>query len=201
MARIAYQSDLDKVVLSTRRRLARLVQDLRDDHDFQAFGERMSILLDDRHSRAAALGRQRAGDLGPREADDDGFAERVMDEESTFIRGFVADLESGKYTDPRSRLVDWRRIQMRAVSYAEKLSATAQEAWTLAGEAEARYLWKLGLRENHCPRCPEIAAGGPYTADSLPAHPRDGSLPCRQNCGCYVVRTDGRIGFMPTVSK
>src|SRR5688572_15665831 len=123
MARIAYQSDLDKVVLSTRRRIARLVNEMRAESiDPVEFGDRMAILLEDRHGRAAALGRQRAGDTTPRNASDDLLAAEVVDVEAEYLDAFVKKLQAGGYTDSESGLTDWRRVQDRAISYTEKLS-------------------------------------------------------------------------------
>jgi len=48
--------------------------------------------------------------------------------------------------------------------------------------------WHLGATEKHCGRCPEIAAGGPYTKETIPSMPGDGSTPCLGHCDCTVTR-------------
>lgn len=49
--------------------------------------------------------------------------------------------------------------------------------------------WILGaVDENNCDDCPRIAAGSPYTKESIPASPADGSTQCKTRCRCYILR-------------
>lgn len=204
--KIPSQSELDRVIRGTRKRILGIVKKYRDgDLTPGEFGDRMALLLEERHGRAAVLGRRRAGQFGPRNATDNLMGSIAVDGESEFLRDFVEALESSRYTDPETRMVNWRKITRRAVSYAEKLGGTANEAFGLASPLTSTFKWMLGLKEQHCDRpgltCPDLAKDSAKTAMAMETWPRNCDTPCLNNCGCFVVRNDGRLGFLPTVSR
>lgn len=65
----------------------------------------------------------------------------------------------------------------RAAYYRGAVARAAGGPW--------RVWWELGAAQ-HCVGCSDYAAGSPYTPDSLPAVPGDGSTPCRGNCKCSL---------------
>ncbi len=160
------------------------------------FGDRMAVQLEDAHAQAAMLGRHRAGDMAPLEADDVTFASAVVDAESEYLDAFVRDLECGKYT-AENGLPDIARISARAALYAGRLRGTANETFTLASDEDLTFTWVLGGDEEHCEACPDLAQGSPYRAEELPTIPGANATPCLWNCRCSLVRSDGRTGFQP----
>jgi hypothetical protein len=77
--------------------------------------------------------------------------------------------------------LDWRAQRL----VRSELSMSLQDAAVLAGEANpattGEYDWVLQLGRQHwgC-ECEDLAAGGPYTAETIPTYPHS-------NCGCSVV--------------
>lgn len=159
-------------------------------------GEEAVALLADAHAHAAYLGRRLAGVPGAFGAADIDFGEAVASQQSLFMARFVNDIESGKYLLESGEL-DEKAIQRRADMYVKRLLGTANEAWAAAHPPDTQIAWRLGGTENHCPECPAYAESGPYRADSLPAHPGDGSTTCGTNCLCYLENLDGEQGFPP----
>lgn len=159
-------------------------------------GAEAVALLADAHAHAAYLGRRLAGVPGAFGQADIDFGEAIAQEQGLFMSRFVNDIESGKYLLESGEL-DEKAIQRRADMYVKRLLGTANEAWAAAHPPDAQIAWRLGGTENHCPECPAYAEAGPYRADSLPAHPGDGSTTCGTNCLCYLENTDGEQGFPP----
>lgn len=53
--------------------------------------------------------------------------------------------------------------------------------------------WVLGAQdEQNCNLCPSFAAGSPYTKETIPASPADGTTPCKTRCRCSVRRRGER---------
>lgn len=53
--------------------------------------------------------------------------------------------------------------------------------------------WHLGASdERNCNLCPQYAANSPYTRETIPASPGDGSTPCKGRCRCTVTRRGER---------
>lgn len=53
--------------------------------------------------------------------------------------------------------------------------------------------WILGaVDEQNCDDCPRIAAGSPYTKETIPSSPADGATQCKGRCRCYVTRRGER---------
>ncbi len=157
---------------------------------------RASQLLRLAHTHAAALGERRAGGVGPRFAEE--LAQRVMREERGFLKGMVADAAAGRYRRGGEFLLGAQARRARASLYALKLTGTANAAW-VAGVAErrgpAQIVWVLGGTD-HCEDCPDLAAGSPYTDDTLPSYPGDGATACISRCACELVTEAGESGFV-----
>ena len=58
------------------------------------------------------------------------------------------------------------------------------------GKPGEKIYWRLGACD-HCADCPAIANSGPYTRDTLPCYPGDGSTACASNCCCFLVFKKG----------
>ena len=151
--------------------------------DAAAFGQMMRTELLGGHTQAAFLGRTLAGSALPLSDADRMFAQSVMDEQEVFLAGFIADLEAGRYTDDLG--ADTAAVAHRAAMYADALLGTANQAWAEMHEAETQIQWLLGSGDN-CADCPDIAAGSPYTRDTLPTYPGAGDTACRGNCMCTL---------------
>ena len=154
----------------------------------------LTSLLLSAHTQAAVLGRTHAGDDGEEDELDREFAQEVMDEEADFLANFADDVASGRYTDdegePRTAA-----IQARMQLYVDKLVATANEAMAFTCTPTTLFYWQLGGTEDHCEDCPSHASHGPYTHDSLPAIPCDGSTACLTRCLCTLQTSTGLTGF------
>lgn len=144
------------------------------------FGKRAADVLVQQHAKAVALGRGLAG--GTRAITADRQAARSVvfgkDGEAQFLKGFVADLKAGKFTDedgnPRVKA-----IQYRLGLYSRKLAGTANQAFVdLSPESES-FAWVLGDGE-HCADCVALAAGSPYDGHELPTTPGSSDTACFQ---------------------
>lgn len=160
------------------------------------FGDAAEALLEDAHAEAAVLGRTLAGRSGVRGPADDEWAALRMEGEASFLHGFVADLEAGRYLDDAGA-VQAESVAARARLYGAALLGTAYEVWVEAQPETTLYYWHLGAAESgHCGDCPGRELGSPYTRATLPGVPGDGSTACLTNCRCWLSTGSGRIGFV-----
>lgn len=195
MLRRPSQSDWNRFESGARSRIDKIVNAYAAEKiDEKQFGDRMLSLLEDRHARAGFLGRQRSGDLAPFDEDDRRFGQLIADEESEFLDAFVSDLAAGRYRGAKGDLLT-DQVRTRAQMYAGRLLGTANEAFAGTAEPTELIYWRLGGAEEHCGECPDLAAGSPYRADSLPTYPRGNQTPCLFACRCFLERSDGTIGF------
>lgn len=192
------QGSMDRVVNAMRSRADGLSEKLAAGKiDSQEFVDRMAMQLERWHTRAVVLGRQRAGDTAPAEADDRTFAEQIVAQQAEFLDHFKTKIDEGGYTLADGRLNE-AAISNRARMYAERLTGTANETFSLTSEDDLMY-WRMGgLESRHCTDCPELADASPYKASDMPAYPKSGETACMMSCRCYVEREDGVSGFKPT---
>lgn len=54
-------------------------------------------------------------------------------------------------------------------------------------DAGMMFNWVLDNLAQHCNTCPQYAAGGPYTVDTLPGIPGDAPTECNGGCRCDLV--------------
>lgn len=152
------------------------------------------------HTQAAVLGRQRAGSTGPQDPFDTQFAQGVVDTQVPFLDKFAQAIKDGdsRYVDADGNiLID--AVNARLQKYMERVVGTANEAFVLASPAGSTFDWRLMMGANHCTDCPLLAAGSPYTMQTLPSVPGDGSTECNVLCLCEIIRHDGVIGFTRSV--
>lgn len=192
------QGSMDRVVNAMRSRADGLSEKLvAGKIDSQEFVDRMAMQLERWHTRAVVLGRQRAGDTAPAEADDRTFAEQIVAQQAEFLDHFKTKIDEGGYTLADGSLNE-AAISNRARMYAERLTGTANETFSLTSEDDLMY-WELGsVKEEHCGACPELASASPYKASELPTYPRECQTPCLVRCNCTLRREDGVSGFKPT---
>lgn len=160
------------------------------------FGELLAAVLEEAHTEAVVIGRQHAGDPAPLEADDRAFAARIVDGEAEFLAGFVRDLEQGRYEDRDGnfRVV---QAQQRAGYYSNRLTGSANEAWTLTLPPETTLIyWHLNQSaHSHCGDCPSLASRSPYASAELPTRPGEGQTACIMQCRCWLQTGGGERGF------
>lgn len=190
-----YQRIVRAHALDLQRLTASLASgDLTPDQWADAFH---SVLVEG-HGDAYALGRQRAGDLAAKSAEDALRGLDSADAQNEFLQGFLADLKGKdpRYFDDEGALRE-AAVNVRARQYCSAMRATANEAFVDAGEPDDEYDWELGASEGgHCTDCPELAALGPYTASTMISHPGDGQTDCSVHCTCRLVRRRGGLaGF------
>lgn len=176
------------------------------------------LLLLQFHTEAATVGRLHADvDIDPgtdptrfESHIDRNAAHAAVTLQKPFAENFADDILEGKYSEvvdvdpitgepvdgPNSILtlkVD--AITKRALMYLVALSVTANRAWAAHLPDGLTFDWVLGDEGIHCDVCPERASKGPYTIDTLPGYPRDGSTPCLIFCKCRLRTSDGRLGL------
>ena len=162
-----------------------------------AFGDLSDALastLTDAHAHAAYLGRRLAGARGPFGAADRQFGATIAFEQAGYLQGLLHDLESGRYAagDDGELPGD---LANRIRLYVLRCRGTALEAWSLALPPDTLINWVLGPNTNHCPSCPQFAAGSPYRADSLPTTPGSADCICLSACKCHLETLGGATAF------
>lgn len=201
LRKVPTQDTFDTLTRRSRRRLAKLCKDLAENRI--GVGEWQMRFADElrvAHAGSFAMGRQLGGDMAVLEEDDFAYLDMrgILTRQYGFLAGFAADIDSGRYTVPELNIFDGPAIARRAMHYTQIYGGTANEAFVVTSEAlnpGELFDWHM-LTEEHCEDCPRYAAGGPYTASTLPTYPRSGETACRMNCGCVLVRkSDNRIGF------
>ncbi len=148
------------------------------------------------HSVSWSMGRKLAGDTSDQSEIDVivGIAKR--DEESAYLLGFLEDLQNtGSNLYDADGVLKLPNVQNRANLYGKKLRGTANEAFVATSPNGDEFNWILGPNEEHCLDCPRMPAMNPFTLDTLPFYPGDGSTACLSNCHCHLVRGDGVVGF------
>lgn len=111
-----------------------------------------------------------------------GFAEfgrvgQTLREQYAFLNKFAADIAAGRVSEAQALA----RIKMYG-------NACQQSYWAEYAERSTGLInWKISPAEN-CPNCLSNMAGSPYTKETLPNYPGDGSTQCKANCKCYLER-------------
>lgn len=101
----------------------------------------------------------------------------VLRDEYRYLDGFAQAIANGR----QSRAQALARIKQYG-------KATQQSYWReYALASRGNIIWQLNPAE-HCEDCIELAAGGPYTAETLPTYPGAGETQCRGNCNCTLER-------------
>lgn len=170
------------------------------------------------HAQAAALGRQLAGIDGEEVGEaDDLLGSSASIAQAEFLANFTNDIQAGRYNDEETGEVSESAVNSRGFLYGAVLLGTANLAWANSvasggstsdgganepigggGSAEQEVLlftWHDTGDERECSDCPGLAAGGPYTRETLPTTPGAGATKCGGRCRCYLTTSTGRQGF------
>lgn len=204
MGVMSTQANLDLIRDRTGDALNRAVGRFVSTLDAGELGETMADILSDAHEGAASVGRRRTGDEHVFSEEDRVLADRVMEGERSFVNAFMDDIRAGRYWDSTEERIVFAAIFARALMYLARLSGTANEAYVEASGDGYTWTWVLDPLAEHCETesgecldCPTLAAGGPYTAETLPTYPGAGDTLCLLGCRCHIERDDGRRGFAP----
>ena len=174
--------------------LEKALETLRRTNDLDRFENEVLEHLQEAHTRGVILGRNWAGDMAPRELDDELFAGRTVENELAFFDAFLRDIRDGRYSDEVGGYTSGLDNRLRM--YGNKVGGTISEKFVLASPDTDTFQWVM-LADEHCEDCPRWAAGGPYTKDLLPAYPRDGQSACKVNCKCVVIRSSDDLPSPP----
>ena len=154
------------------------------------------------HSKAAILGvQQAAGGAAPvtlLQQFNFRVAAQATESQRTFLRGFITDLEAGRYDAKRSGGEGVQARKRRCALYGQRLNGTANQAWLYGMLAKGELvLWRLGKvdRDRHCRDCIMEAEQGWRRADQFTRVPGDGRTKCIVNCACSLVSESGNEAF------
>jgi hypothetical protein len=113
-------------------------------------------------------------------------ARRVLESETArqkaFASRFALDVARGE-TEEGRKIPEGTRAAM----YAEASEAGYQIGASLNSPDGTLIWWVLAELSRHCYLCPIHAANSPYTRESIPSSPRDGSTPCKTRCKCHLT--------------
>lgn len=161
--------------------------------DAREWADSFDKVLFDGHTRAWAMGRQRAGDLRDLTQEDVWAGLAAKDGEAPFLQSFMQDIAGGRYTDEEGNL-KLGAIRQRASLYVGKMRGSASEAWVKAGPQDEAITWVM-LAIEHCRDCPEMASLNPWEPGDLWAYPGSGDTECLGNCKCILRRASGAESF------
>jgi hypothetical protein len=104
-------------------------------------------------------------------------------EEYKYLSGFVDDLDSDEGA------MDY---ETRMGMYADTLAGIFHHGQVEGSPDNVEIYWRMDPSKENCDDCIELAANSPYTKDTLPSCPGDGSTICLSRCGCSleIVHTD-----------
>ena len=159
-----------------RQQISQIWRTLQDGGETGEFYRDTRRLLKEAYAANFQAGLLAVGWHEPTTADDTRWLRTFSRHENRYLRRFAEDMRTSTGTMPYHR-----RMQM----YLNTADA-AYFAGQLAGLPHGTEIhWELSDVE-HCDDCVTWAADGPYTADSLPAVPRDGTSACLSNCRCSL---------------
>lgn len=143
----------------------------------------MAQSIQDNHSSIfeAAKAEYGGGELSKEQLS---WLHKEIAEEQKYLEGFRADIEAGGLVDTSPEA-----IRARADLYAGKGNTMYQAGKNAAFEGQDVLIWwELGIpMTDHCQDCPDLAAGSPYTAETLPTFPGAGDTDCLSSCYCVLT--------------
>lgn len=98
----------------------------------------------------------------------------TLADEYRYLSNFASQIAAGTISEAQAL----NRITM----YGDATQASYWREFKLAAKKEL--WWVLGTTEQHCGRCPQLAAGSPYKPEDLNQVPGDGNTPCLTHCDC-----------------
>lgn len=142
------------------------------------------------HTRAATYGRARATGSGPSTlptSADAVIGRRVAESQRPYLENLAQDILQGNASDAQ--------LLNRLQQYGQRAVGTANEVW-VANQPETETIDWIDTGDNaECENCVSRAANGPYTSETLPSVPGDGSTLCQMRCRCYLETSGGERSF------
>ena len=183
-------------VLALQREVRRF---LSESYSVTVFLANAYAILEKAHREARFLGERSTGDMYGIPYEGILFErrdQRIANEQLSFLRGFVIDLEAGRYYAKSEGGAGAAARKARFQLYANRLVGTANQGWLDAILLNGKQVrWQLGRDEDHCKDCLFEAEQGWRPAYSLTRVPGDGRTVCVTNCRCKLVTEDGLESF------
>ncbi len=112
-----------------------------------------------------------------------GFAEfgrvgQTLREQYSYLDKFAADIAAGRVSEAMAL--------SRVAHYGDSSKASYWNEFI--ARSDGLLYWDDVPDKNECGVCPQIAAGSPYTKETIPSSPGDGKTPCKGRCRCRVRR-------------
>ncbi|MEW6613929.1 MAG: hypothetical protein AB1401_00435 [Thermodesulfobacteriota bacterium] len=139
------------------------------------------------YENAYVAGMEAVGNFQGLYPEDIAWLKGARQQEFRYLNRFIDDVKSGNLKMP---LED--RMQM----YVDTLNFTYDHARVESSPDNVMIVWNL-QSFNPCPDCIERASGSPYTKETLPSVPRDGSTRCLSRCYCSLTIRTVPIDKMP----
>jgi hypothetical protein len=168
---------------------------------------RIQELLERGHTAAHLAGQQMSG-YSPSVSKAIQAGHQAALGQNSYVRGLVTVLLS---RDPHYWDADanqWRHESLASCfgSFVGRTRGTAYDGWVSATPNSRLYNWNLGVGEEDCEDCPDLAETGPWLANDtsqlqypvLYTMPGDCETPCLITCTCTLSRvSDGVHGPPP----
>lgn len=142
----------------------------------------MDNWLREGHTQAHVIGQHFSGLDHAIQGLADHRGQGIADLQSYYLTGFHNDVRLGKFGTPGADDFRDDALYYRSRMYMGAMRGTAGMGFVDVSGATAEFQWILGPNEEHCPECPEIAAGGPYYKSTLYTTPAAGDTPCLGYC-------------------
>lgn len=107
-------------------------------------------------------------------------SEALRQEQAAYMGGFVRDVAAG-LPGKDGRMPETARSQL----YGAVLGAAFHQGMVDRAPPHQEIQWRLGICK-HCRDCPNLAAGSPYTFETLPTFPGAGATACGARCRCWL---------------
>lgn len=107
-------------------------------------------------------------------------SEALLRDQAAYMGGFARDVAAG-LPGKNGRTPETARSQL----YGAVLGAAFHQGMVDRAPPRQEIQWRLGLCK-HCRDCPNLAAGSPYTFETLPTFPGAGATACGARCRCWL---------------
>lgn len=130
--------------------------------------------------------------VGAEPGDDPNAIDELLLSKSTYLEGFAADIASGAISEAQAaaRANLWAGLSWSAFQTGKGMAAGAEARRT---GATVSITWDCDGDERSCADCTSLAAGSPYTPDSLPTVPGS-DVQCNGACRCSLRYELGSAG-------
>jgi hypothetical protein len=170
---------IKKLIRDTEKRLNYAIKLYRaDEYDKRNFKLIMQEQLKNAHREAYELGCVAAGvDPKKMSKSERDWLAGVWKTEKEYLDKFLASVIQGESK---------AKSKQRVKAYAATLSSIYDAARALQVPDNTIIHWIMNPAE-HCQTCIYLARVSPFTPDTLPCTPRDGTTDCKGNCKCDLM--------------